>query len=423
MSSVKQQFINKSVRQLAWRNLWRHKTRSWLTLSAIAVTTLLLVFMLSFQFGTYATMKEQNLSLMTGYAQVQNPEFGERPNLKNGFTIGENWLAILQQQTQLNGYSFRGQSFAILSNLNDSKNRAVQIIGVQPENEKAISSLSQNIARGHYFSDPEQRMPIVLGKQLAQALELKIGDQLQLLGQDAYGSLAIELFTLVGIFDLNISEFNSQLAQIRLHDFQQLFAYQNKAQQLVLKTEKLQTMDKISNALFEHLEQDAYPQKLRWRDWKDLQPGLYQTIQMDIASAFLWYSALLLIVVLIVLNTLYMSIVERHNEFALLHALGMHPQQISRMLSLEMLLLITLGLLIGWLLGVALSVYFIQVGITFSGMEALFEQFGVSGTLYPQLSLLSLGFVPVVFVISWLFMALLVRFKIAKIKPLTSRQL
>lgn len=422
MSNLKKQFINKSVRQLAWRNLWRHKTRSWLTLSAIAITTLLLVFMLSFQFGSYSTMKEQNLSLMTGFAQVQNPEFKERPNLRNGFQIGEHWQEILQKQQQLSGYSFRAQSFAILSNLSDSKNRAVQIIGVQPEQEKVISSLSQNIAAGDYFADPNQSMPIVLGKQLAQSLQLKIGDQLQLLGQDAYGSLAVELFTLVGVFDLKISEMNSQLAQIRLSDFQQLFAYQNQAQQLVLKTEKLETMDKISSSLFTQLEQDAYPQKLRWRDWKDLQPGLYQTIQMDIASAFLWYSALLLIVILIVLNTLYMSILERHNEFALLHALGMHPKQISRMLSLEMLLLITLGLFIGWLLGVAVSAYFMQVGITFSGMDELFAQFGLSGALYPKLSLLSLGFVPAVFLASWLIMALLVRLRIAKIKPLTSRQ-
>jgi ABC-type lipoprotein release transport system permease subunit len=423
MSDRQQQFINRSVRQLAWRNLWRHKTRSWLTLSAIAITTLLLVFMLSFQFGTYDTMKQQNLSLMSGFAQVQNPEFAERPNLQNGFTIGKNWTTILDQQSQLKHYSFRAQSFAILSNLSDSKNRAVQIIGVQPQREKSLSSLSQNISAGNYFTDQNQVMPIVLGKQLADALELKIGDQLQLLGQDAYGSLAVELFTLVGTFDLNISELNSQLAQIRLSDFQQLFAYQNKAQQLVLKTDKLQQMDTVAKPLFQKLEQDAYPQNLRWRDWKDLQPGLYQTIQMDIASAFLWYSALLLIVVLIVLNTLYMSILERHNEFALLHALGMHPSQISRMLSFEMLLLISLGLLLGWVLGVIVSAYFMQVGITFPGMEELFAQFGISGTLYPQLSLMSLGFVPLVFLLSWFLMAFMVRYRIAKIKPLTSRQL
>ncbi|BBP44701.1 transporter [Thiosulfatimonas sediminis] len=423
MSARAQKFIYRSIRQFAWRNLWRHKTRSWLTLSAIAVTTMSLVFMLSFQFGTYASMKEQNLSLISGFAQVQNPQFSERPNLHNGFQIGKNWPTILQQQSALSGYGFRAQNFAILSNLKDTQNHAVQIMGIQPESEKTLSSLSQNISQGSYFADPNQAMPIVLGKQLAAKLELTIGDQLQLLGEDANGSLAVELFTLVGTFDLPINAFNNQLAQIRLSDFQALFAYPNQVQQLVLKTPKLAQMDKLADALFSQLEQDAYPQNLRWRDWKDLQPGLYQSIQMDIASAFLWYSALLLIVVLIVLNTLYMSVLERHNEFALLHALGMQPRQISAMLSLEILLLITLGLALGWIAGVAISLYFMHAGITFSGMEELFAQFGLSGTLYPQLSVISLAFVPLVFGIAWLLMVLLLHFKIATIKPLTSRQL
>ncbi|QKI88101.1 ABC transporter permease [Thiomicrorhabdus xiamenensis] len=412
-----------NIKQLAWRNLWRHKTRSWLTVSAIAITTLLLVFMLSFQFGTYETMKEQNLSLLSGFAQVQNPDFKEQPNLEHGFKIPEKWSQILDQQKMLAAYGYRAQTFAILSNLPDSRNRAVQIIGVQVDKEKLLSSLSQKVTRGDYFADQSVKMPIVLGKQLADYLELKIGDQLQLLGQDAYGSLAVELFTLVGTFDLNIPELNQQLAQIRLNDFQTLFAYPNQAQQLVMKSDKLPQMDLFAKSLFAQLQQTNYPQILLWRDWKDLQPALYQAIQMDIASAFLWYSALLLIVILIVVNTLYMSLLERHNEFALLHALGMQPNQISRMLALETLFLILLGLLLGWLGGVAISAYFIQVGINLPGMEEMYAQFGISGTLYPELSALSMGFVPAVFLMAWMAMSVVIRFKLSGIRPLTGRQL
>lgn len=412
-----------NIKQLAWRNLWRHKTRSWLTVSAIAITTLLLVFMLSFQFGTYETMKEQNLSLLSGFAQVQNPDFKEQPNLEHGFKIPETWPQILDRQTMLSAYGFRAQTFAILSNLPDTRNRAVQIIGVQEDKEKQLSSLSQKVTRGDYFADQSVKMPIVLGKQLADYLELKIGDQLQLLGQDAYGSLAVELFTLVGTFDLNIPELNQQLAQIRLSDFQQLFAYQNQAQQLVMKSTSLPQMELIAETLFAQLQQSNYPENLLWRDWKDLQPALYQAIQMDVASAFLWYSALLLIVILIVINTLYMSLLERHNEFALLHALGMQPNQISKMLALETLFLILLGLLLGWLGGVAISAYFIQVGINLPGMEEMYAQFGISGTLYPELSALSMGFVPAVFIMAWIAMSIVIRFKLSGIRPLTGRQL
>ena len=62
---------------LAWRNIWRNPRRTVLTVAAIAFAALLLVFMLSFQFGTYETMINASVSLRTGHLQVQAAGYQE----------------------------------------------------------------------------------------------------------------------------------------------------------------------------------------------------------------------------------------------------------------------------------------------------------------------------------------------------------
>ncbi|WP_319380564.1 FtsX-like permease family protein [Thiomicrorhabdus sp.] len=406
---------------LAWRNLWRHRKRTWITVAAVSLTTLMLVFMLSFQFGVYDTMKEQNLRLMDGYAQIQQEDFLEQPNLEHSFVYSDQWLSILDKIDSLSAYGLRAQTYVILSNDADTQNRGALIMGVQPDKEPQLSSLAKKIISGRYLQ-PDDDHKIILGKQLATQLRSKVGDQVQLLGEDHDGSLAIDLYEIVGIADTHIPELNRQLAQMTLNDFQTLFAMPNRAQQLVLMTAQIDQATNLQPLVMPQL-QPLTDSNLLFRDWKALQPALDQAIQLDLSSAILWYAALLLIVILILLNTLYMSILERQNEFALLNALGVQPMQISQMLILEIVFTTLLGLVSGVLLGMAISEYFIIHGISLPGAEGVFEQFGLSGLLYPSLSWLSVGFAPAVFGFGLLLLCAMVLFKMRNLKPLTGRQL
>ena len=56
---------------LAWRNLWRHRRRTWLTVGAMVFCNTLLVFLVSLQFGAYQMMIDGSLAAYTGHIQIQ----------------------------------------------------------------------------------------------------------------------------------------------------------------------------------------------------------------------------------------------------------------------------------------------------------------------------------------------------------------
>ncbi|RKZ57296.1 MAG: ABC transporter permease, partial [Gammaproteobacteria bacterium] len=70
---------------MAWRNLWRHKRRTWLTIGAMIFSNLLLVFLISLQFGSYRMMIDNTLKSYTGHMQIQLDGYNDDPKIRNSF--------------------------------------------------------------------------------------------------------------------------------------------------------------------------------------------------------------------------------------------------------------------------------------------------------------------------------------------------
>ena len=115
---------------MAWRNIWRNPRRTILTVSAIAFASLLLVFMLSFQFGSYYTMINASVKINTGHLQVQAPDYHDKQNMQlvvpDPAAIG----AILDQIPEVEAYTLRAKAFSLVS----SKERTygVMVVGIDP---------------------------------------------------------------------------------------------------------------------------------------------------------------------------------------------------------------------------------------------------------------------------------------------------
>jgi ABC-type antimicrobial peptide transport system permease subunit len=151
--------------------------------------------------------------------------------------------------------------------------------------------------------------------------------------------------------------------------------------------------------------------------WDELQPEVKQMITLDLSTAMLMYGVMIIVVVFILLNTLYMSVLERTREFGGLMAIGMRPAQIGTMVWLELIFLSLLGAGIGIALGSGASYWVEQVGINFPGLDELFRQWGITGRVYPNLSLFSATIGPGIIVVSIIILGLIPYRRIMGLEP------
>jgi len=383
--------------RMAWRNLWRHKRRTWLTVGAMIFSNLILVFAISLQFGSYQMMIDNSLKSYTGHLQIQHAGYNEEPKMRSSIDDVISLADKVRKKLGNNMVAARGVAFAMTSS--EERSYGLQIIGVEPKYEVNVSSLPGLIKQGQYFSDINAA-EIVIGTVLARNLKVTIGDELTLLGSGHDGSFAAGIVIVTGIFDSGIIEVDRSMAQLPVAYFQELFGMDGKGHNIVINAPDLTSVSTLQNEIANML---TGHKELVVLDWIKLQPGLKQAIQADLASAWFMYGVLIILVAFSVLNTQLMSVLERTREFGVMMALGVKPTRLGALVMTETAVMSALGLAIGAVIGLMLTYYLSIVGFSYPGMEEMAAQFNLPDRMYPSLSVLSIMLGPgIIFICSLL---------------------
>jgi putative ABC transport system permease protein len=118
-----------------------------------------------------------------------------------------------------------------------------------------------------------------------------------------------------------------------------------------------------------------------------------------------------------ILNTFLMAIFERTREFGVMMAIGTTPGRLTKVLLIESMTMTFVGVVAGIFAGSLVTIYFQAYGIDFSGASELLSQFGITGRIYPKLSLLSAVSGPLVVMIITFFTALYPALKVRRMRP------
>ncbi|MBT8442694.1 MAG: FtsX-like permease family protein [Gammaproteobacteria bacterium] len=369
--------------RLAWRNLWRQPRRTWLTTGAMVFSNVLLVFMISLQFGMYRMMIDNSLRAFTGHMQVQAAGYKDDRKMRQSVPGAAELADRVRAETGLNTVAARAAAFALASS--EDRSYGIQVYGVQPDFEPGVSSIPGLVKRGRYLAD-RNAAEIVIGSVLARNLKVDVGDELTLLGSGLDGSFAAGVVIVVGIFDSGVVELDRSIAEMPLAAFQDMFAMGEGGHEIVIATSDLFASSGVTRQVRDSLPADG---GLVVHDWVALQPGLQQAIQADMAGAWFMYAVLVVLVAFSVLNTQLMSVLERTKEFGIILSLGLTPGRIGRLVVLETALMGGLGLVIGVVIG-GLLTYWVGIdGFSYPGLEDMAAQFNLDGRIYPQLSVLS----------------------------------
>ena len=378
------------VLRLAWRNLWRQPRRTWLTTGAMVFSNMLLVFLISLQFGMYGLMIDNTLQTFTGHIQVQAPGYIDdqkmRQTVADIVPLADSLRAAFPEEK----IAARASGFALASS--EDRSYGIAVIGVEPGFESAVSTLPGLITEGRYLQD-SLATEIIVGAALARNLRVGLGDELTLLGSGLDGSFAAAVVNIVGIFDSGIADFDRSISEVPLGLFQDVFYMNGAGHHVVINAGGIEGVSELQGQVGSLLPAD---QDLVVHDWDALQPGLQQAIKADMSSAFFMYGILVVLVAFSVLNTQLMSVLERTHEFGIVMSLGLTPGRLGRLVLLETTIMGLMGMLLGALVGGLFTYWFSVNGFAYPGMEELAAKFNLPARFYPQVSAPSLLIGPAV---------------------------
>lgn len=233
-----------------------------------------------------------------------------------------------------------------------------------------------------------------------------------LLGQGRDGSVSAAILTVVAIFETGFEDYDRNVMMMDYDDFGSLFYMNGAAHRIVVMADTSDSIPSIKADLLASVRMDG----LEVLGWDELQPGIKQSIEMDLVSGFVMYGILIIVVSFSILNTFLMAVFERTKEFGVLLSLGTTPVRLIKVMLTESMFITFAGLGLGIAVGIGFTLYYAKTGISMQGME-LMKEYGLSGSLYPKLSLLSVLLGPSVIAVVTFFAALYPALRITKLKP------
>ena len=399
--------------KLAWRNVWRNRRRSLLTMGAITFSVVIIAVTRSLQYGAYDAMEAYAVRLFTGDVQIHRAGYHEEKLLSYSLREDEQaWPALLDEQPWIEAYTRRLTGFGLISS--DSSSAGGMILGIEPDAEPKVSIFARNLCDGVPLKAGDDHA-VLLGQTLARNLNVGVGDTVAVLTQGYRNVMGADLYALKGLLRTGSLDLDRALMVMTLPDAQDLFALDGRFTEIVLHTDDYRRDAHYARRLSATLDGDDYEVMF----WGDLLPELRQAIVLDNVSGIVFLLFLLLLIGFEIFNTTTMSVMERVREFGVMQSVGMKPRQISLLVGLELMLKIGFALLAGLLITFVLALIFADQSLPLS------EQFvEISNSFGFPLDELVLSTRPAVFVeplVSVLIIAILVMiypiFKVWRLTP------
>lgn len=396
------------VVRIGWRNLWRNRRRTWLTAGGIAFAVLLVVSFMALQLGQYDVMVENATALMAGHVQVQNEEYLVDSRFEDTIEGVSGILATLRATPGVASVAPRVEAFALASV--DERSFGAQVLGIDIAAELDTVRFVKMLKEGRTLEGPEDT---VIGSVLARNLGAGIGDEVVVLGSGKEGGVAAMVFTVVGLLETGMADLDRVLLLADIGEVQAGFGLVDEVHSLVIRTDDVERAPELVKRL-----DAALPENLEVRNWDAVMPELKQGIEVDKIGGRIMYGIIMALVVFSVVNSFIMTIFERTKEFGMLLAIGMRPGKIMLMVQWEALFVCLLGVGIGMILAMALTLWLMNTGIYLGeAMEEYARQFYMPDRMYPALSVEALLVSPLIMLIGTQLAAFLPSLRIRGLRP------
>lgn len=365
--------------KLAWRNIFRNKRRTIIAGIAIGVGLATMIFTDALIHGMRTNMIHSATAAYSGEGQIHRQGFRLTQDVEKTINGLEEVIVGLEKEKTVEAFTYRAMSFGMITS--PANVSSVLFVGLDPESEKPLSHIDDNIQKGNFFSGSDAR-DIVIGSQLADLLEVSLEDRVVItVSQAGSGSLAQDMFRISGIYHFNIKEMDSGLAFIRLEKAQEMLGIGAGVHEVAIKFSSLEFAAEDNTLFWEKYSVNDNEAV----SWMVLLPQLKAVLNMTWISLLFMAVLLFGIVAFGIINTLLMSLYERMFEFGVIRAVGTRPGGVRRLVVFEAGVLAVLSIAMGTLLGLILTLIVMKTGIDYRGIEFAGTTF--YEMLYPELHL------------------------------------
>ena len=346
-----------SLAVMAWRNLWRNRRRTVLTLCSIAFGVLLAVLFTAMQDQNWADTIDLAARLSGGHVTLEHPEHLEAPKLTLTIESTDDLMELAKAQDHVHRVAERIAGHAMLSTAGDSFGAA--FIAIDPEREDTFTlSVLEALVEGEIFETSADR-GIILGARLADNLGVGMGKRVVYTMTDIHGDIVAGLARVSGIVRTGSMGIDGGLCLLPIDAVRELLGYApDEATQIAIFIDDQRRSDSVADALQQRVGSDAAA-----LPWHRIQPELAAFIAMKVGSARFIEVLIAVLVAAGIFNTLFISVMERLREFGIMNAVGFSSGTIFALVMLESFWLAVVGLIVSFIITAGPYMYLASTGI------------------------------------------------------------
>lgn len=361
--------VFRCLTHIAWRNVFRNRRRTALTLAVLVMGSAGLILVGGFFDNILEGLREQLIHSQTGHLQVSAKDF-YRKGVTNPYDYlmknSEEVRRIIESDEHVHFTVPRVLVSAMASS--DKTSVAVTVLGTDAEKERRMGSVkarnsdmaSMQIAEGKDLSE-DDRYGAILGKGLLSSLALKVGDNITVVTTHEGGAIDSAQYVIRGSFMTIMKDLDDHVMKVNLATAQSLMGTPGAVHSLLAVLDKTENAGLVQARLERAFKENSLV--LETKRWDELQPyyeqsrdmlmKIYTVIQIIICIVFFFSIA----------NTVNMSLLERIREFGTMMAIGNQRAMIFFTILMEVLFLGALGGICGLFIGSGLAEIVSALGI------------------------------------------------------------
>lgn len=361
---------------IAWRNLWRNRTRSLIITTSVALGMWAGTFIMAIYFGMGEARLRIAIDNEVSHIQVHHPGFADDKEAKYNMPM-DSLDQLFRQIPAIQAYSLRSVTTGMLATTSGSQ--GIQVNGVDPAAEQATRGMKNFVQEGDYL-DSEKRNRVLVSTKLAQKLKLDIGNKIVLTLLDTANNITAGAFRICGLYHTNNAPLDELNVFVRKTDLDHLIGTAGRAHEAAILLHRDDALDSV----YQQLKQ-ALPQ-FRIERWQEISPETALVLSSLDTYSLIFIFIILLALSFGIINTMLMAVLERTREIGMLMAVGMNKLKVFGMVVLETIMLAVIGapagLLAAWLTTLGLGHTGINLGPV---MGESLRDFGYAPVIYPVL--------------------------------------